>query len=95
MNILPIISNMRIKSIFLIVVAFVMMAMVSCDDKVVTIDQLPAPAQSYLTENYPDQKVLIIKKDIEDFSTRYEVTLESGMKVEFDGDGSLRDVDMD
>ncbi len=86
---------MRIKSIFLIVVAFVMMAMVSCDDKVVTIDQLPAPAQSYLTENYPDQKVLIIKKDIEDLSTRYEVTLESGMKVEFDGDGSLRDVDMD
>ena len=86
---------MRIKSIFLIVVAFVMMAMVSCDDKVITIDQLPAPAQSYLTENYPDQKVLIIKKDIEDFSTRYEVTLESGMKVEFDGDGSLRDVDMD
>ncbi len=86
---------MRIKSIFLIVVAFVMMAMVSCDDKVVTIDQLPAPAQSYLTENYPDQKVLIIKKDIEDFSTRYEVTLESGMKVEFDGDGSLQDVDMD
>ncbi len=72
-----------------------MMAMVSCDDKVVTIDQLPAPAQSYLTENYPDQKVLIIKKDIEDFSTRYEVTLESGMKVEFDGDGSLQDVDMD
>ena len=72
-----------------------MMAMVSCDDKVVTIDQLPAPAQSYLTENYPDQKVLIIKKDIEDFSTRYEVTLESGMKVEFDGNGSLRDVDMD
>ena len=86
---------MRIKSIFLIVVAFVMMAMVSCDDKVITIDQLPAPAQSYLTENYPDQKVLIIKKDIEDFSTRYEVTLESGMKVEFDGDGSLQDVDMD
>ncbi len=95
MNILPIISNMRIKSIFLIVVAFVMMAMVSCDDKVVTIDQLPAPAQSYLTENYPDQKVLIIKKDIEGLSTRYEVILESGMKVEFDGDGSLRDVDMD
>ena len=86
---------MRLKSIFLIVVAFVMMAMVSCDDKVVTIDQLPAPAQSYLTENYPDQKVLIIKKDIEGLSTRYEVTLESGMKVEFDGDGSLRDVDMD
>ena len=86
---------MRIKSIFLIVVAFVMMAMVSCDDKVVTIDQLPTPAQSYLTENYPDQKVLIIKKDIEDLSTRYEVTLESGMKVEFDGDGSLRDVDVD
>ena len=86
---------MRIKSIFLIVVAFVMMAMVSCDDKVVTIDQLPAPAQSYLTENYPDQKVLIIKKDIEGLSTRFEVTLESGMKVEFDGDGSLQDVDMD
>ena len=72
-----------------------MMAMVSCDDKVVTIDQLPAPAQSYLTENYPDQKVLIIKKDIEGLSTRFEVTLESGMKVEFDGDGSLQDVDMD
>ena len=72
-----------------------MMAMVSCDDKVVTIDQLPAPAQSYLTENYPDQKVLIIKKDIEGLSTRYEVILESGMKVEFDGDGSLQDVDMD
>lgn len=86
---------MRIKSILLIVVAFVMMAMVSCDDKVVTIDQLPAPAQSYLNQNYPDQKVLIIKKDFEDLSTRYEVTLDSGMKVEFDGDGNLWDVDID
>ena len=86
---------MKIKSILLVVVAFVMMAMASCDDKVVTVDQLPAPAQTYLSENYPDQKVLIIKKDFEDLSTRYEVTLESGMKVEFDGDGNLRDVDMD
>lgn len=86
---------MKIKSILLVVVAFVMMAMVSCDDRVVTIDQLPALAQTYLTENYPDQKVLIIKKDLEGFSTRYEVTLDSGMKVEFDGDGNLWDVDMD
>ena len=73
-----------------------MLLTVSCDDeKVITPDQLPAAAQSYLQTNQPDAKILFVKKDRELFSTKYKVQLDNRMEIEFDGDGLPIDMDMD
>lgn len=81
-----------------LIMAFVamMFLMISCDDdKVISPDQLPAAAKSYLQTNQPDAKILFVKKDRELFSTKYKVQLDNRMEIEFDGDGMPIDMDMD
>ena len=46
-------------------------------------------------KSYADKNVVVVKKDSELFSTKYEVVFGDGMKVEFDGDGMPIDVDVD
>ena len=81
------------------VIAFCVMCvmlMASCDDeKIITVDQLPVAAQSFIKKSYSDKTVVVVKKDSELFSTKYEVVFGDGMKVEFDGDGMPIDVDVD
>ena len=45
-----------------------------------------------------DQNKIIVtyaKQDKELFSTKYDVRLDNGMEIEFDGDGMPKDIDMD
>jgi predicted GTPase len=71
-------------------------AFTSCDkEKAITVEQLPAAAQSYLQTTYPGVKVLFVKEESELFSTEYKVQLENRMEVKFDSDGVPIDVDMD
>lgn len=81
-----------------LIMAFVAMMFLtaSCDDeKVISPDQLPAAAKSYLQTNQPDAKILFVKKDRELFSTKYKVQLDNRMEIEFDDDGMPIDMDMD
>ena len=73
--------------------AFLTMSLTSCDDKPISVEQLPAAAQTYLKENYADSKILIAKKDYEGFSATYEVKLDNGLELTFDSEGVLTDVD--
>lgn len=73
--------------------AFLAMSLTSCDEKPISVEQLPAAAQTYVKENYPDSKILIAKKDYEGFSATYEVKLDNGLELTFDSDGVLTDVD--
>ena len=41
-------------------------ALASCElerEKMLTVDQLPEAAQTYINENYPEAKVLYVKKE--------------------------------
>lgn len=62
-------------------------------EKTITADDLPAAAKTYVQQNYPDNKILLVKKEVDDLVTTYEVTLSDGMKLEFDSEGNLHDVD--
>jgi len=65
---------------------------VSCKDTVVSADQLPVPAQSFLEEYFPGNAVSYVKKDREIFKTTYEVFLLDAIKVEFNKKGEWEKV---
>lgn len=72
------------------------MLLSSCDfDSVVPESELPPAAKAYIEQNQPDTKVLLIKKERSLFKTRYNVTLDNRMEIEFNGDGLPVDLDMD
>lgn len=71
-------------------------SLAACEqNRIITADQLPAPARTYIQKTYPGVDVSYVKLDKEIFSTKYDVRLDNGMKIEFDGDGTPRDIDMD
>ena len=73
-------------------------ALASCElerEKMLTVDQLPEAAQAYINENYPDAKVLYVKKEQKNFKTKYEVKLDNRLELEFDSDGEIYDIDVE
>ena len=86
---------MRQVKLFVMALAC-MVTLASCSDeeKIVTTDQLPAAAQTYIEKTYPEKTIVYVKKDAELFETTYEVAFDDGMKIEFNGDGELTDIDL-
>lgn len=64
------------------------------DDKVIPAEQLPEVVQTYIEKNYADKNIVYVKKDAELFEITYEVAFDDGMKVEFDEDGQVIDIDV-
>ena len=80
----------------LIIVMAGFMLLSSCEfDSVVPESELPPAAKAYIEQNQPDAKVLLIKKERSLLKTRYNVTLDNRMEIEFNGDGLPVDLDMD
>lgn len=63
--------------------------------KILTVDQLPEAAQTYIKENMPDAKVLYVKKENKNFKTYYEVKFDNLMELEFNSKGEIYDIDVD
>ena len=66
-----------------------MLTLVSCDDKLIPIEQVPEAAHTYVRKNYPGKRIIIAKKDRELFNTTYDATLDNGLKLTFDSKGSF------
>lgn len=62
------------------------------NDKPVTVNQLPAKAQTFLTTYFKDAKVALATQDTELFSKSYDVVFNNGDKVEFDKSGEWTEV---
>ena len=76
----------------------ILFATTSCElerKKMLTVEELPEAAQTYVKEKYPDSKVLYVKKEKKNFKTWYEVRLDNQMELEFNSKGELYDVDVD
>jgi len=81
---------------YLFVALFSMVLLVSCDyEKAIPESELPAAAQTFVKKTYPTNTIVVCKKDVEWFVTKYKVNLDNGMDIEFDSDGLPLDVDMD
>ena len=71
-------------------------SLAACDsDRIITAEQLPAPAKTFIQKSYPGVSVAFAKQDKDLFRTKYDVCLDNGMEIEFDGNGFPRDMDMD
>lgn len=62
--------------------------------KMLTMEELPEAAQTYIKENMPEAKVLYVKKERKNFKTYYEVKFDNLMELEFDSKGEIYDIDV-
>lgn len=81
----------RIFALLAIVAASVMI--MYADDRPVSFNQLPAAAQSFISMNFPDEKVLYSTKDDDFIRPDYTVVLSNGMKIQFEHDGTMEKIE--
>ena len=74
--------------------------MVSCNmvanagnDKSITVNALPAKAQTLLSQHFNGQKVMLATIESGVVSRSYDVVLQNGTKLEFDKKGNLTEID--
>ena len=81
------------KIIFLLLMTMVMTMSLTMsaddDDRVITYDQLPQAAQTFLKANFATKVPLLVTADWDDYTIRYE----SGEKIEFDRSGDWKDIE--
>lgn len=62
-------------------------------NKVILFSDLPQAAQKFISNNYSAKEVSYVVMDKEFFSTSYEVKMNNGIEIEFDGKGNWKEVD--
>ena len=74
--------------------------MVSCNmvanagnDKPISVNALPAKAQTLLSQHFNGQKVMLATIESGVVSRSYDVVLQNGTKLEFDKRGNLTEID--
>lgn len=85
---------MKIKTfLFLSVISLMSFASLqSCDDDDKALTEVPAAIQEYVTANYPDAQIVIVKYDKRDKD--YEVQLSNGWELTFNKKFQLIDADI-
>lgn len=62
-------------------------------DRAITFDQLPKPAQQFVKKHFVNQSIGLVKKETDLFAKSYEVIFTNGDKIEFYGSGEWKEVD--
>lgn len=82
------------KRIFAILaVAAASVSVMRADDRPVSFNQLPSASQSFITLNFPDEKMSYATKDDDIICPDYTVVLSSGMKIQFEHNGALEKIE--
>lgn len=63
------------------------------NDKPISVNALPAKAQTLLSQHFNGQKVMLATIESGVVSRSYDVVLQNGTKLEFDKKGNLTEVD--
>ena len=71
-----------------VVMTMSLKVMADDDDRVITYQQLPQTAQSFLKQHFAKKVPLVVTADYDDFTIVYE----SGEKIEFDKKGNWKEV---
>lgn len=81
------------KKLLLLLVSVFTFQFASADnDKPITFEQLPAPAQQFIKTHFAAEKVVFTKVESEFFDKSYDVLFASGNKIEFDKQGAWTDI---
>lgn len=86
------------KKILSVMAVFATLILVSSvvvanDDIPITPDQLPAAAQQFIKNHFPEQTISYAKKDVDYAKTTFEVHLNDGSEIEFTANGDWEKVD--
>ena len=63
------------------------------NDKPISVNALPAKAQTLLSQHFNNQKVMLATIETGVISRSYDVVLQNGTKLEFDKKGNLTEID--
>lgn len=80
------------KNIILAALLIVSFISVRAQESVISYDDLPAEAKSYVEQNFSGEKILHVKRDIDGMRNEYDVHLASGIELEFHN-GKIREID--
>ncbi len=75
-----------------LVIALASVTLISCSDRIIPSEKLPAAAQSFLKEYFPDSPISYVKKEV-DLTPTYEVVLQNGTEIEFNKKGQWDNID--
>ena len=77
------------------IMASLLMTMNACSSKpqVATFNELPAPAQQFITTYFAQSDIAWIQWERDGMSKEYEVRLNNGTWIEFYSDGALEKID--
>jgi len=64
----------------------------NAEDRIILVDQLPAPAKSFISSQFPDAQIAYAQID-RDGRTTYDVRLMDGTELDFDKRGNWDKVD--
>ncbi len=62
-------------------------------DKSITVNELPAPAQEMIKKHFSNEKITIVLKDKDGLRVSYDVMFNNGTKVEFNSKGEWAEID--
>ncbi len=65
----------------------------NAQEKKITLQELPATAQAFISKNFPNQAASYVIEDKGMISTDYDVMLTGGTEIEFDGKGNWKEID--
>ena len=85
---------MNKNKFFLVALLCMLLQSVTClaDDKIIPVEQLPAPAKTFVKKYFPQATIEYATKDTEFMGTTYEVRLSDGTEVDFDKKGNWDNV---
>lgn len=86
-------TNLNLSKAILTLGIFVLSFQVNAQETVIKMTELPKTAQDFISKNFVGQKVSQAVKDKGMISTDYEVWLDNGTKIKFDGNGNWEEVD--
>jgi uncharacterized protein YuzE len=86
---------MNKNKFFLVALLCMLLQSVTClaDDKIIPVEQLPAPAKTFVKKYFPQATIEYATKDTEFMGATYEVRLSDGTEVDFDKKGNWDNVD--
>lgn len=81
------------KALVTLAAFFVVLASAASDYRPITVEQLPAAAQSILTVHFKNIPTTFIGAEPEMIGLEYKVLLENGTQIEFDKKGNWKEIE--
>ena len=81
------------KSTILILALHVLLLASCTKEKIVGSDDLPATSTNYVTTHFPDQTIVHAVREYDDLQIKYTVYLKNGVKIEFNQNGEVKEID--